>query len=165
MAALNVRDVEDLGFQRWEWRVQRVGMAAMGLTLVAALTGLFGVGSLSETTAQARDDSVRVQYERFIRHVGTTTLTLSIGPEQVVDGKATLFISRDISSAWRIEDVSPAPSTESSTGKWLIYEFDVLGDTPPDVRVLYRGNGVGHHTGSVRAGSGDSVSFWQFIYP
>lgn len=163
---LSVRDIDDIGFQRKEWTVQRVGWVLVGLLLLAALAGVFGAGPLSETTTSAEDGTVEVEYERFIRHVGTTTMTVTLGPGTVENGKAQLYISRDLATGWRLEDVSPAPSTESSTAEWLIYEFDVLGDTPPKVKFLYRGDGFGHHDGDLHAGPGtDPVRLWQWIYP
>ena len=162
---LSVRDIDDIGFQRKEWAVQRVGWVLVALLVVAALAGVFGAGPLSETTNAAEDGTVEVEYERFIRHVGTTTMTVSLGAASVEDGKAQLYISRDLATGWRLEDVSPAPSTESSTEEWLIYEFDVLGDTPPEVKFLYRGDGFGRHAGVLRAGGGTPVPMWQWIYP
>jgi len=163
---LTVRDIDDIGFQRKEWTAQRVGWALLFLLVLAALAGVFGAGPLSETTASAEDGTVEVEYERFIRHVGTTTMTVAFGPGTVENGKAQLYISRDLATGWRIENVSPAPSTESSSDKWLIYEFDVLGDTPPEVKLLYRGDGFGRHTGALHAGTGTGpVRLWQWIYP
>jgi len=162
---LTVRDVDDIGFQRKEWTAQRVGWALLALLVVASLAGVFGAGPLSETTASADDGTVEVAYERFIRNVGTTTMTVSLGAAAVDDGKAQLYIARDLMEGWRIQNVSPAPSTESSSEDWLIYEFDVLGDTPPEVKFLYRGDGFGRHAGAIRAGTGSPVQLWQWIYP
>lgn len=163
---LSVRDIDDIDFQRREWTAQRVGWALVGLLVVASLAGLFGAGPLSETTAAAEDGTVEVEYERFIRHVGTTTMTVTLGAGTVENGKARLYISRDLAAGWRIENVSPAPSTESSSGEWLIYELDVLGDDPPEVKFLYRGDGFGRHAGAIHAGSGTTpVRLWQWIYP
>lgn len=163
---LSVRDIDDIDFQRKEWAVQRAGWSLVGLLVVAALAGVFGAGPLSETTAASEDDTVKVEYERFIRNVGTTTMTVTLGPGTVADGKAQLYISRDMATGWRIENVSPAPSTESSSDEWLIYEFDALGDTPPEVKFLYRGDGFGRHAGDLHAGAGTTpVQVWQWIYP
>ena len=164
--SLSVRDLDDIGFQRKEWTAQRVGWVLVAALVAAASAGVFGAGPLSETTASAEDGTVQVEYERFIRHVGTTSMTISLGAGAVDDGKARLYISRDLATGWRIEDVSPAPSTESSSDGWLIYEFEVLGETPPQVKFLYRGDGFGPHDGAVHAGPGTTpVTLWQWIYP
>lgn len=162
---LTVRDMDDIEFQRKEWIVERVGWVALLAFLVAAATGIFGIGPVSETSAEADDGTMEVHYERFLRNVGTATMTVSIRPSAVEAGKARLYISRDLLAGWRMQNVSPAPSTESSSEQWLIYEFDVLGDTPPQVEFLYRGDGFGPHGGAVRAGDGAPVHVSQFIYP
>lgn len=163
--SLDIHDIDDIDFQRRDWVVQRVSwVVLLGIVLVAA-SGLLGAGPLSEVTQEADDGSVTVEYERFIRHVGTTTMTVSLGESQVSDGKVELYIARDLVEGWRIENVSPAPSTESASNDWLIYEFDVLSETPPNVKLLYRGDGLGSHAGDIRAGDGDPVAVQQWIYP
>jgi hypothetical protein len=163
--SLSVRDMDDIDFQRREWRFQRAGWGLLTLLIVAALAGTFGAGPVSETTAESPDGSVTVEYERFIRHIGTTTLTIAPGASAVVNGKVQVHISRELVTGWRIENVSPAPSTESSSDDWLIWEFDALGDTPPEIKLLYRGDGFGRHDGSIRAGTGTGLDVWQWIYP
>lgn len=162
---LTVRDMDDIEFQRKEWLVERAGWAVLGALLVAAAIGAFGVGPVSETTAEADDGSLTVTYERFLRNVGSATMTVSIAPSAVEAGKARLYLSRDLLEGWRMQNVSPAPSTESSSDDWLIYEFDVLGESPPQVKLLYRGDGFGTHGGTLRAGDSAPVTLSQFIYP
>lgn len=162
---LTVRDIEDIGFQRKEWLVQRVAWVLLALVAVGALAGVLGAGPVSETTAESEDGTVEVTYDQFIRNLGTTIMTISLGQETVNNGKAQLFISHELAESWRLNNVSPAPSTESSSDDWLIYEFDVLGETPPTVKFVYMGDRLGVHHGPVRAGDGASVNIWQLIYP
>lgn len=162
---LSVHDVSDVDFQRQEWRFQRVGWLLLTAALVAALAGLLGPGPLSETTTLSSDETVEVEYDRFIRHLGDTTMTVTLGPDTVENGKAQLYISRDLLEGWRLSNVSPTPSTESSSAEWLIYEFDVLGNSPPRVKLVYKGDGLGVHDGVIRAGNGAPAEIQQLIYP
>lgn len=162
---LSVKDVDDAPFQHREWVFERVGWVVMGVLLLLAVLGVFGHGTLSTTTAEADDGSVSVEYDRFIRNIGNTTMTVSLGPESV-DGKtATLRISRDLAETWLIQNITPTPSTESSDADWVIYEWDVLGSAPPRVKFLYRGDGWGTTHGAMRAGNGRPVAVTQWIYP
>lgn len=163
--SLTAKDMDDIGFQRKEWVGERIGWAFMGMVLLAAALGLFSVGPLSRTTASASDASVVVEYDRFARHVGTATMTVTVDPSAVQNKKVTLFISRELSSGWRVQNVTPQPGTESSSRSGLIYEFDVLGKTPPVVEILYRGGGLGMREGTIRAGDDEGVSLWQLTYP
>ncbi|WP_435769606.1 hypothetical protein [Nocardioides sp. SYSU DS0651] len=162
---LSTADIDDIGVAQKEWVAVRAGWVLVALFVLAAAVGAFGIGPVSQTTATATDGSVQVQYERFIRNVGTATMTVSMGPASVEAAKATLYISRELAEGWRIQSVSPAPSTESSSDDWLIYEFDVLGETPPEIEFLYRGDGLGVHEGLVRAGTGEPAAVHQWIYP
>ena len=164
-SSLSVRDMDDIGFQRKEWAVERVGWVLMAAFLIAALAGLFSIGPVSETTATAPDDTISVEYDRFIRHVGSTTMTIAVDDSTVQNQKVTVFISRELADGWRIEGISPAPSTESSSRAGLIYEFDVLGETAPVIEILYRGGGIGLRDGVIRAGEGAGVDLWQLTYP
>lgn len=164
-SSLSVRDLDDIGFQRKEWTVERVGWAVIALFLAAALTGLFGMGPVSETTATAPDDTITVEYDRFIRNVGTSAMTIAVDDSTVQNQKVTLFISRELADGLRIQGVTPAPSTESSSRQGLIYEFDVLGETAPVIEILYRGGGIGLRDGIIRAGQGAGVDLWQLTYP
>lgn len=163
---MTLRDVDEIGFQRKEWAVQRVAWAVMAVVVVSAVAGLFGAGPVSSTTAESTDGSLEVEYDRFIRYAGTSSLSMTLSPDAVEGGKATVYLSRDLVDRWKVEAVTPTPSTESSSEEWVIYEYDVLGETPPRIQVRYRGNHLGRHDGSVRAGEdGAPVDLWQWIHP
>lgn len=161
---LGIEDVDDISFQRSEWTVQRFAWVGLAVFLAAAVAGLFSVGPLSATTARSPDGALTVSYDRFLRHVGITSATVVVGKEAVHEQEVTLFIAKDLARGWDIENVVPHPSTESSSGSWLIYQFDVLGGTPPRIRVSYRGDRMGLHRGAIRV-AGGSVDLWQFTYP
>ena len=162
---LSVKDVDVPAFQVREWRVQRAGWGVLALVVIAALLGLFGAGPLSETTTEADDGTVQVEYERFLRHIGTSRMTISVGDAAFEKGMARVYISRELVEGWRLESVSPAPSTASSSDEWLIWQFDVLGESAPVIKVEIRGDGVGKNSGVIRAGDGEPVSLTQWIYP
>lgn len=163
---MSLRDVDEIGFQRKEWAVQRVAWAVMALVVVAALAGLFGAGPVSHTRAEAADGSLEVGYDRFVRLEGNSSVQLSISSSAVQDGRTTLYLSRGLVDRWRIEQITPTPSTESSSRDWVILEYDVLGSTPPHIQLHYRGDEPGRHTGSIRAGEdGEPVRISQWIHP
>jgi hypothetical protein len=163
---MTLHDIDEIGFQRREWALQRVAWVVMLAVVVAALAGFFGVGSVSSTTAESADGSIQVEYDRFVRYDGKSTLSLSLSPDAVEGGKATVYLSRDLVGHWKVEAVTPTPSTESSSEEWVIYEYDVLGETPPRVQLRYRSSDLGRQAGSIRAGQdGDPVDVWQWTHP
>lgn len=163
---MTLRDVDEIGFQRKEWVVQRVAWAVMAAVVLAAVAGFFGRGPVSSTTVESTDGSLEVEYDRFLRYAGTASLSVSLSSDAVQDGTATVYLSRDLVDRWKIEAVTPTPSTESSSEDWVIYEYDVLGETPPRIQLRYRGNDLGRHDGTIRAGKdGAPVDLWQWIHP
>lgn len=161
-----VADIEHSAFQSRELAVQRVAWLLLGLLLVVTFLGVLGNGPLSGTTKHAADDSLTIEYDRFIRHLGMTRAEFDFGQAAVSDGTVTLLIDRELADGWNVQNVTPQPSTESSSKDWLIYEFDVLGQDPPHVTIEYRGDGFGLRSGEVRAGdSAVPVSLWQWSHP
>lgn len=161
-----VHDIDEIDIQRREWAIQRALWVVLAIVVAAAAAGLVGTGPLSWTTAEASDGSVEVEYDRFLRYDAKSTMSVSISPDAVQGGKATLYLSRELVDQWKVEAVTPTPGTESSSEEWVIYEYDVLGETPPRIELHYRGGGLGRHEGVIRAGDdGTPVDIWQWIHP
>lgn len=72
---------EDETFQAHTWTVQRVAWALFTLVPLAALTGLFAHGYLSNAS-KGDTGTLLVNYERFQRVTRTVRFTFHIGPEQ-----------------------------------------------------------------------------------
>lgn len=162
----SVQDVEAVGFQRWEWAVERVWWAVLAGLLVISLLGVFGSGAVSETTVGGRDAGVRLEYERFARNGGIANWFFAVEPSAVRGNTATIVIGDDLAGAMQVQNISPAPSTETSTREGIVYEFAVpRAESPPVVRLTFRVNAVGLREGVVRAGEHDGVSVWLFAYP
>src|SRR5690606_40519760 len=63
--------------QRFEWRVERIAWVLAALLFALALLGVFGGGPLSRASAGSSDQTVQVDYERFVRVATSTTLKRS----------------------------------------------------------------------------------------
>ncbi len=164
-SSLHVRDMDGIEFERKEWVVQRIGWVVISLLIVAAALGVFGHGPLTHRTGEAADGTLSVDYDGVIRNTGVAVATFRTGDAAIDDEAVTLRLGRDLVTGWRIEDINPKPSTESSDADWLIWEFDLLGDSAPVVEVHYRGDGLGRHSGEVRVGDGAPVRVSQWIQP
>lgn len=161
-----MHDTEDPRFQRREWTVERVWWAVLALLVVMALLGVFSAGPLSETTTGGPDAGVEVEHERFVRDTGKSTWTIRVQPEAVQNQKATVFISDELAQAMQIQNVAPAPSTETSTRAGLMLEFDApQADSPPVVRLRFRPDAIGVREGEVRGGDLPAAPVWMLFYP
>ncbi|NED96551.1 hypothetical protein G1H11_14670 [Phytoactinopolyspora alkaliphila] len=163
--SLSVRDIDAGDFQRREWRVERAGWIALVLVLVAAGFGVFGSGPLSSTESVSGDGSIRVDYERFVRHSGQSQLTATVAPDAVRDGYATVRLSAGLNETMDIESVFPEPESSTSDGSGVIFRFAVETGSPLVMRVHYRPQSIGTNSGYLRTGQGDAAHVRQFTYP
>ncbi|HEV2106871.1 MAG TPA: hypothetical protein VGR16_01265 [Thermomicrobiales bacterium] len=157
---------EDLAFTRREWTIQRVGWGVMLLIVVAALLGLFGTGPLSDATAGGAEEGLRINYSRFIRHDGESTLELQVDPGQVENGEVEVWIANGYLDAVQVQQIMPVPAEVRAAGDGKIFVFavaDPLG--PVSATFLLSPQGIGRLAGVAAAGDGPRVAFMQLIYP
>lgn len=112
---------EDLHFQRKEWFFQRIGVALLFLFVLAALLGFTGMGGpMSRAEAGEPGGSVRVEYARFVRRSGVSTVKLHL---RTPPGEVRFWIAAPYFEHTRIESVAPAPelvSVETDRHVYLI---------------------------------------------
>lgn len=155
---------ENASFQRREWQVDRVGWALMALTMVAGLLGLWGSGMVSDATATG--GRLSVDYERFVRKLGESTLTARIPAGSAEQGLVRLAIDQQYLTGNEVESVIPEPDSVTARNGRFVYEFAVADDQALTVRFDLRPTvGAGIRTATIDSGSGARARFWQFIYP
>src|SRR5262245_27540118 len=121
MGRTGPEDLErQLRFHRLEWRIQHIGWVFLAVFLALAFAGLFGRGPLSHARAPAATG--RISYERFVRNGAPAELVITAtgGGAQ---GVSSIEISADYLEAFRIERVTPEPTTVRRSGGQLVYEF------------------------------------------
>jgi hypothetical protein len=149
-------------FQRREWVVQRIGWALLAITLIAALTGVFGRGPVANQT-QA-NESATIEYERFVRRDADTRweITLRDAPP---GGHAEIAIDAQFARNFEITAIHPEPTdTALSGGRW-IYRF--ARHEPGEMLVVFtvEPERVGRHEGAITANGSAPFHLWQFTYP
>jgi hypothetical protein len=155
---------EDIDFQRRVWRFERVGWALMGLIGLASLLGLLGPGLLS--SAESGDDRLRIEYQRFHRHLSPAELTVHIGKAAVRDGAATLVLNPAFTDKFQIEGIVPQPAQWQLAGDGMHVRFLAadLG-SPATVRCYLKPQGYGPAAVEIGLGGAAPMSLRQFIYP
>ena len=155
---------EDLAFQRRDWAAQRVGWAAIGLVLLAALAGLTGPGPLSGVT---RTDGrhFTIEYERFVRHGARTTLTLRVTPGAVREGRVRISVDRHFLAANDLQRLVPDPNATRGRDEEVEFVYDVAPGDGLQVRWTLEPDQLGSHSASVRLNDGPAIRIEQFTYP
>jgi hypothetical protein len=102
---------EDLNFQRKEWFFQRIGVALLFLFVLAALLGFTGMGGpMSRGAAGEPDGPVHVEYERFVRRGGLSTVKLHL---RSAPGDVRFWVAASYFEHVRIDSVAPTPELVS----------------------------------------------------
>jgi hypothetical protein len=149
---------EDMRHERREWKVQRVGWAAMAGFLVAAGLGLFGSGPLARTSAGGAD--LRVDYPLFARLEAPDEIRVearSTGPE------LRIAVSRDFLTDNELEAVTPEPVSVELEGDRLVHVFHA-GPGVDRIVFALRAHQLGTQSAIVASG-GAEVDLQQFVYP
>ena len=149
---------EDLQFQRKEWLFQRIGAALLVVFVVAALLGFTGMGGpMSHGEAVGQDGLLHVEYERFVRRGGMSTVRLHL---RSAPGDVRFWVSAPYFEHARIESVAPTPelvSVESDRHVYLIRS----GSSDVTVTLEVEHEAVGRLDAEVGLVGGPSVRFSQ----
>jgi hypothetical protein len=150
----------DQRFHELEWRIERVGWLVLALFLVLALAGLFGGGPLSRAHVQGAEAGV--DYERFVRQGSPTELVIT--PTSGAHGISRVEITADYLEAFRIDSITPEPTTVRIAGERLVYEFAAA--TPgASISFHFDPQRLWRHRAVLRIDGGAPLEIWQLTYP
>ena len=156
---------DDMEFQRKNWRVQRIGWAAMLLLAIAALLGLFGNGPLSSARAGDAASGFAISYERFARKGAPHSIDIEAGSGFVLSDSVRIWIAREWLDANQLVRVTPVPARSDVLPDRIVYTFSAPGSGPIAVRVELEAQWLGSRHGSAGIVGGPTVHFRQFAYP
>ena len=149
-----------LTFHRRKWRVQRICWVALLALLGLALAGLFGNGPLSAVTKNGT--SASIEYQRFVRHAGHTTLV--VRPRTPQHGEAvTIALSGTYLEAFKLEHTVPEPQEVARDGEQVVFTFASRAASAPVV-FYFEPDRLGAHTTQVVI-AGETLPVRQFTYP
>ena len=155
---------DDIDFQRRVWCFARVGWTLMGLIGLAGLLGLLGAGLLS--SAESGDDRLRIEYQRFHRHLAPTELTAHIDKTAVKNGAVTLVLNQAFIDKFQIEAIVPPPTQWQLAGDDMQLRF-LAADfaAPATVRFYLKAQGYGPAAIAIGLEGATPIALRQFIYP
>jgi hypothetical protein len=157
---------EDLDFTRRQWRVQRVGWVVILLILLFGLAGGFGGGAISHTTATT--GALTLDYERFVRQRGPTSLALQIAPgaANAGDDQVAVWIDNTFLDAIDLEAIEPEPAESLAGADRVVYHFALADPArPAKITLAYQPATVGMVTIHAGIVGGDALAVDQFTWP
>jgi hypothetical protein len=151
--------------QRW-WRIEKIGWGVMLVFVLLGLSGLFGRGPLSRTTAEAPDGSASVKYERYAHNHTPSEVAVTLRRAALQPPHATVWLSRELTDGMPVSRVIPEPVSAAPRADGTLYTFDVptATDSATVHFVIEPGTPFRKH-GQVRAGTGAPAELSIFVYP
>ena len=148
--------------QRFEWRLQRIVWLLLTALLIAIMLGVLGQGVLSKTAAMSADGSLRIEYDRFMRHHSPDTLRVTM---QAPGETARLSLASDYLQRLDIEKVTPQPAQVISEPGAMSFVFHARPGTRMEAVLHISPDKVGPLEGWVAVDGKPPLSFRQFVYP
>lgn len=165
-AAKDIDLDQDLGFQYWSWRLQRITWALLALAIALAMGGLFGGGPLAHAVAGGTSKGLWVEYDRYARFQAPTILTLHLARQPARPEVARVWISYDYLGSGRLERISPEPVEVETESDRLVYVFR-LGEPgkTSQVRLFFFPERAGEITCRMGLEGEPHLGFTQFVFP
>lgn len=157
---------EDMGFQRRDWRFERVAWAVMAALVAAGLLGAFSRGPLSDAGARDPGGLVEVRYERFLRHGATSPVDIVVASPALAGGDVELRLAGPLFAEARLEAITPEPlEGHLAEGGW-VFRFPVRDrDRPGLVRFQLRPEALAFLEGAVSVEGHPPATLRAFAYP
>lgn len=116
---------QDLAFQSWQWRASQALWFLLLAVILAAALGVFGGGPLSHAEAGSVTGQLWAEYERVVRFGASVRLIVHARPQPDADIRFTL--GHSLVRAFRIERITPSPSSTALADNGVEYRFPAEG--------------------------------------
>jgi hypothetical protein len=163
-----IKIIEDnFAFQEKSWAFQRISWVILTLLLVAGALGLFGdMGPLANGRASTPDGQLQVEYKQFLQYLSPVHVRIHVDPPETSGDTVRLWIDREYVDAFTLQDMSPQPDRVEVAADRLIYEFPVTEPGQPiSITMSMRYMQAGRLSARLGLEDGETVEFWQLVYP
>ncbi len=119
---------EEIRFQEVSWILERVAWLVLALVPLAALTGIFAHGTISDQIVRAPNSSLSLEYERYQRQSVQARFVIRIPSAH--SGEIRLRLSPSFQHTYDIQSLQPAPlrSRASPEGLELFFHPPEAGE-------------------------------------
>lgn len=153
---------DDIDFQRWQSRFQRIGWSLLLLFLIATFLGFTGSGPFASQRLGGQNFAIECQ--RVAHRQAPTELRvhfLQIPPGASV----TVHVNQDYLDSVSVESISPEPSRQDITAHGQSWTVSIgEGDRSGQLRFEFRPSRPGLAQGAVTVDT-ETLRFQQLILP
>jgi hypothetical protein len=155
---------EDLDFQRRWWRFEHILWVVLIAILALNASGALGRGYLAKATAQTKDGSMVVTYERIERFKTPSIITIQFGPTALQNGKLILWTSDSLVKDLGAQRVIPQPLDSVIGEGGLRYVFNATPG-PSLVQFALEPGKVGLHHLTLRVPGSEDLKLTVAVLP
>jgi hypothetical protein len=158
---------EDFGFQKKSWVIQRIGWVIFTLILIGGALGLFGdMGPLADGRAASANGQLQVEYKQFLQYLSPVHVHIQVDPPETSGDTVRLWIDREYLNTFTLQDMTPqADRVEVGTDR-VTYEFPLSAPGQPiSITLSMRYMEAGRLSPRLGLEDGETVEFWQLVYP
>lgn len=149
--------------ERREWIVHRIGWVIMGLLCVAGLSGIFGDGPASRTTAGKVGSDLYIDYDRYVRHQAPFGIKVYCKPGS--EKQFSLSFDRAFLRDSEILEIQPTPASTVILGDKCLFRFDSANDQEHLVVFRFESETFGKVETEISLNAKSSHQIQQFIWP
>ena len=163
-SSLQIEDHPD--FQRRQWRVERIGWAAMALLVAGAIAGLLGGGGvLADASSASADGRSRVEYQRFARKGSATAVEIVIA-KTTGEGQLHISIDERYLSAMSLRSITPPPLATVLSDRSYTFSFNrAPGPIVTRIKLHLEADSAGSLEGAVAIDGAAPLRIRHFIFP
>ncbi|MGH8900338.1 MAG: hypothetical protein ACRDYA_01325 [Egibacteraceae bacterium] len=92
------------------------------------MLGLFGPGPLSHESVESPDALLRVNYNRFVRMGGSTSIEVEISGQAAQQSELQLRLGEKLINNMKIQQIIPEPAQARAQGRDVIYTVQLSGE-------------------------------------
>lgn len=155
---------EDPAYERRSRLTHRLAWGALSLVLAAGAAGLLGEGPSNRRTSAAGDATLRVLYERMLRHNAETVLRVTVRSDAIAGGAARLTVGDRWLSSMKLKRVDPEPLAVRAVPGGQEFEFTASG-RDFDAAFTAEPSAFGPVELALNAGPRPPLRLRQFILP
>lgn len=150
-----------------EKSARRAGWLMLAAAGAAAFLALIDPGTLSQTTAYAKDGRLRLEYSRLDRAAAPTRLRLWVAPGAAdASGRLLVRLNAAYGKSMRLTKVSPLPEQVEDSGGDLVFVFRQRSPRDPSlVEFDLRPGELGRYAGRLAVASEQPIAFTQYMVP
>jgi hypothetical protein len=153
-----------LRHHRREWRVERIGWAALVVITAAGLAGLLGPGPLTFQRRSSDDDSLTIEYQSVEHNAAPGRLVIRARPP-AGESEIRLAFSRSFCDHATAESIVPTPRSAEARGDDVVYTFAADPSTDFVVTYRYQYDDFDVFDHRIALDGGEPVRFRQYVLP